>query len=200
MDLDREKHWCERLYEAKAAGLILYGRSLGLSHAEAEDVLQETFRALLELDHQPEQSDRYLLRAFRNRALNHRRGLLRRLRREAESKSWFEPQDNAAEDRKPEIMHRLARLPRKQGEVIVLRIWHQHSFETIGTLLGISPNTAAARYRYGLQKLRTALPNQEEYEHERTRTGTDRSTIEPVDTKESVSTAFRTGLPLPAGG
>jgi hypothetical protein len=39
--------WCEQLYEDQAAKLILYGRALGLSHAEAEDVLQETFIALL---------------------------------------------------------------------------------------------------------------------------------------------------------
>jgi DNA-directed RNA polymerase specialized sigma24 family protein len=38
--------WCERLYATKATELILYGRALGLSHAEAEDVAQETFLAL----------------------------------------------------------------------------------------------------------------------------------------------------------
>jgi DNA-directed RNA polymerase specialized sigma24 family protein len=41
--------WCERIYKAKAAELILYGRALGLGHSEAEDVLQETFVALLQL-------------------------------------------------------------------------------------------------------------------------------------------------------
>ena len=45
--------WCERLYEKKAAELLLYGRALGLSHSEAEDVLQETFVALLELESPP---------------------------------------------------------------------------------------------------------------------------------------------------
>ncbi len=43
----------ERLYDAQAAPLILYGRALGLSHAVAEDVLHETFRALLELGAAP---------------------------------------------------------------------------------------------------------------------------------------------------
>ena len=41
--------WCESLYEAKAAELILYGRALGLTHGEAEDVLQETFLALMQM-------------------------------------------------------------------------------------------------------------------------------------------------------
>ncbi|MBM3878641.1 MAG: hypothetical protein FJ387_02825 [Verrucomicrobia bacterium] len=35
--------WCERLYGEQGAGLVLYGRALGLSHAEAEDVLQDVF-------------------------------------------------------------------------------------------------------------------------------------------------------------
>ena len=39
--------WRQQLYETKASELILYGRALGLSHSEAEDVLQETFVTLL---------------------------------------------------------------------------------------------------------------------------------------------------------
>ncbi len=37
---EQDLAWCERLYEAKARQLILYGGRLGLSHGEAEDVLQ----------------------------------------------------------------------------------------------------------------------------------------------------------------
>jgi len=39
----------------------------------------------------------------------------------------------------------------------VLKIWHQYTFAEIGELLEISPNTAAGRYRYGLQKLKQCL-------------------------------------------
>ena len=85
-----EANWCEDLYEAKAAELILYGRALGLSHGEAEDVLQETFVALVHRGQQPEQPEHYLIRAFRNRALNYRRSLWRRLARELEATRWFE--------------------------------------------------------------------------------------------------------------
>ena len=46
-------HWSQRLYETKAAELVLYGRALGLSHAEAEDVLQETFIALMQQAQRP---------------------------------------------------------------------------------------------------------------------------------------------------
>ena len=157
---DLQHRWCEELYETKAAQLILYGRALGLSHSEAEDVVQETFLALLQLAEPPEQAEHYCLRSFRNRALNFRRSLWRRLTRELESSRWFErtvgetPQERAA-------MRALTKLPPEQREVIVLKIWHQHTFEMIGQLLELSPNTVAGRYRYGLQKLRGWLKAQD---------------------------------------
>src|ERR1044071_8478546 len=76
--------WREHLYTKKAAELILYGRALGLSHSEAEDVLQETFVALLHRSEPPVTAEHYCVRTFRNRALNYRRSLWRRLTRELE--------------------------------------------------------------------------------------------------------------------
>src|SRR4029077_6658948 len=87
---DQQSGWCEALYEAKAAGLILYGRALGLSHGEAEDVLHDTFLALMQSAAPPALPENYCVRAFRNRALNYRRGLWRRLARELEARRWFE--------------------------------------------------------------------------------------------------------------
>jgi RNA polymerase sigma-70 factor (ECF subfamily) len=54
-------------------------------------------------------------------------------------------------------MRRLAGLPPEQREVIVLKIWHGLTFEAIGHLLDISPNTAAGRYRYGINKLKLCM-------------------------------------------
>ena len=157
--------WREQLYETKASELILYGRALGLSHAEAEDVLQDTFVALLE---RPPASmnrpEHYCVRAFRNRALNYRRTLWRRLTRELESHRWFE----ASADETPNeraAMRCLADLPVEQREVIVLKIWHGYTFEEIAELLDIPANTAAGRYRYGLQKLKLRLEG-EDYERD----------------------------------
>lgn len=153
---DSNPDWCQDVYEAKAAQLILYGRALGLSHCEAEDVLQETFLALLGLEDPPDEPAHYTVRSFRNRALNYRRTLWRRLTRELESHRWFERSESETPEERV-AMRCLAALPRDQREVIVLKIWHQHTFETIGDLLEISPNTVAGRYRYGLQKLRAGL-------------------------------------------
>jgi RNA polymerase sigma-70 factor (ECF subfamily) len=153
--------WCEGLYEAQAAQIILYGRALGLSHAEAEDVLQETFIALMKLP-EPEKPLHYCLRTFRNRALNYKRGLWRRVMRELESSRWFEHSEGeTAEERA--AMRCLTRLPQEQREVIVLKIWHEYTFDEIARLLEESPNTIAGRYRYGIQKLKNWL-KAEDYE------------------------------------
>ena len=148
--------WRENLYTRKAAELVLYGRALGLSHGEAEDVLQETFVALLQKPEPPVLLDHYCVRTYRNRARNYRRSLWRRLTRELESRRWFdkEPGESPAER---SAMRCLARLPVEQREVIVLKIWHHCTFDEIGDLLDISPNTAAGRYRYGLQKIKLWL-------------------------------------------
>lgn len=157
--------WCAALYEAKAAELMLYGRALGLGHGEAEDVLQETFLALMKMPQRPLEPEHYCLRSFRNRALNHRRSLWRRLTRELESVRWFEKSPGESEAERA-AMDSLAALPVEQREAIVLKIWHRITFEEIGRLLGISPNTAAGRYRYGLQKIKLQLKGAA-YERER---------------------------------
>lgn len=162
--LPNESGWCGRLYEEQAANLILYGRSLGLSHSEAEDVVQEVFESLLQLDAAPERPAHYAIRAIRNRALNLKRGFMRRVLRELESRRWFEPSAIEAPGER-EAMKCLARLPPEQREVIVLKLWNGHTFEEIGELLSISPNTAAGRYRYGIQRIRNHL-NEGLYERE----------------------------------
>lgn len=153
---DSKTDWCRELYEAKGPQFILYGRALGLSHCEAEDVLQELFIVLMRLEARPEEPEHYALRSFRNRALNHRRSLWRRLTRELEAHRWFERSEGES-PQEAVAMRALAALPREQREVIVLKIWHRHTFDEIGTLLDVSPNTAAGRYRYGLQKMKAAL-------------------------------------------
>ncbi len=137
MNGDDCSNWFEKFYEAKAAGLILYGRALGLGHGEAEDVLQETFLALMQMPELPREPENYCVRSFRNRALNHKRSLWRRLTRELESARWFEksPVESPAER---EAMNCLAGLPVEQREVIVLKIWNRFTFEEIGGLLEIS--------------------------------------------------------------
>ena len=164
MDSGYPANWQEALYRDQAAELLLYGRALGLSHAEAEDVAQDLFVELLARERPPENPRHYLVRSYRNRAFNYRRSLWRRLTREFESQRWFVrgPGESAAERAGVRC---LEQLPPPQREVIVLKCWHEFTFEEIGELLGLSPNTAAGRYRYGLEKIRACLRG-ENYERD----------------------------------
>ena len=156
MSQNQPSHWCEAIYDAKAAELILYGRALGLSHCEAEDVLQETFMILMEKAVPPLRPEHYCVRSYRNQALNYRRSLWRRITRELEARRWFEKSSSESQAEQA-AMRCLAELPVEQREVIVLKFWHQYTFEEIGELLETSPNTVAGRYRYGLQKIKSRL-------------------------------------------
>ena len=156
MDEALNLDWREQLYDRKAAELLLHGRALGLGESEAEDVLQETFVALLKLEKRPDNPEHYCVRAFRNRALNFKRGLWRRVARELESARWFEPAE-AKNDLEEAAQRALSRLPVEQREVIVLKIWHEMTYEEIASTLDLSPNTVAGRYRYGMEKLKGIL-------------------------------------------
>ena len=48
-------------------------------------------------------------------------------------------------------------LPADQRAVVHLRLWEGLTFEQIAALLEIPLNTAASRYRYGVDKLRERL-------------------------------------------
>jgi len=51
----------------------------------------------------------------------------------------------------------LAELPEDQRAVVHLKLWDGLTFEQIAGALEIPLNTAASRYRYGLDKLRGRL-------------------------------------------
>ena len=51
----------------------------------------------------------------------------------------------------------LAELPAEQRAVVHLKLWEQMTFAEIADALDIPANTAASRYRYGLDKLQALL-------------------------------------------
>jgi RNA polymerase sigma-70 factor (ECF subfamily) len=91
-----------------------------------------------------------LYRAVRNVALNQ----IRNRSREVNLKDTWLESPSGMELSGFELQSSLQDLPEEQREVIVLHVWGELSFEEVADALGISPNTAASRYRYGLSKLR----------------------------------------------
>ena len=73
------------------------------------------------------------------------------MREMGETISWFElPEDD--ESRLLQVA--MTKIPEKFREVLTLKIWGDLTFQQIGETLEISANTAASRYRYGLEALR----------------------------------------------
>jgi len=141
------------LYERHGRALLAYACALLRDPSAAEDVLHQVFlnvlrgRAAIDGDPVP-----YLFRAIRNTALNHIRGQSREVEL-AGAGVWLESPDGRTEESLA-LQSALATLPAEQREVVVLKIWGQLTFEEAAAVIGVSPNTAASRYRYGLEKLK----------------------------------------------
>ena len=137
--------------------MILYGRALGLSHGEAEDVLQETFLALMQKPQVPLRAGALLRAQFPESRVELPALVVAAADARTGSRGDGSKNRRGKAPAERAAMRCLAELPVEQREVIVLKIWHRCTFEEIGGLLDISPNTAAGRYRYGLQKIKLQL-------------------------------------------
>jgi RNA polymerase sigma-70 factor (ECF subfamily) len=143
------------LYELHGRALLAYACAFLHDPSEAEDVLHQVFLQLLRDGRTEIESPGYLFRAVRNRVLNHLRGRSREVALDDApdgSAQWLESPSNSTETALA-LQSALRTLPGEQREVIVLRVWGQLTFEEVAAVVGVSPNTAASRYRYGLAKL-----------------------------------------------
>jgi RNA polymerase sigma-70 factor, ECF subfamily len=140
-----------KLYERHGRGLLAYACSFVSSFASAEDVLHHVFARLLRGDIEiTGTAVRYLYRAVRNAALND----IRNRQREVDLDDVWLEGPTGTEQAALELQSALRELPEEQREVILLHVWGQMSFNEAAAALGISANTVASRYRYGLSKLR----------------------------------------------
>ena len=140
-----------------APGLLLFARQWLRSSADAEDVVQEAFVRFWRRNHNIE-NRALLYAAVRSIALDFLRRDNRRARRESDVVSEIEPSVEPEFTTEDETQRALAAavddLPDEQREVVVMKIWNELTFTEIGSVLGISQNTAASRYRYALGALR----------------------------------------------
>jgi RNA polymerase sigma-70 factor, ECF subfamily len=142
------------LYRQYGPALLAYGTSLLADRAAAEDVLHQVFLKLLGMNRLPEDPRSYLFKAMRNRALNAMRSSARLT--SLDGQEWLVKPPGMA-DAGLEVEKAMRELPPEQREVVVMRIWGEMTLSEIATVLDISENTAASRYRYALNKLRELL-------------------------------------------
>lgn len=144
------------LYRQYSSALVLFAAAIAGDRARAQDAVHHVFAKLLAqgIDH-ADNAKAYLFASVRNAILNDAKARGREVALDA-GIAWFEPpeRDYAGELR---LRQALAALDGGQREVTVLHIWGELTFAEIGEVLGVSPNTAASRYRYALAKLRELL-------------------------------------------
>jgi len=153
--------------------LLLFARQQTRCHQDAEDILQEAIVKLVdkiqsnEFVGGMESWQAYLYTTIRRLAIDLGRRDDRRRRREdivtldaeashARVDPWFDT-DSSDDETRAQLESKLRELPEKFAEVIIMKIWGERTFAEIGEALGISQNTAASRYRYGLEALKKSL-------------------------------------------
>ncbi|HEY4414822.1 MAG TPA: sigma-70 family RNA polymerase sigma factor [Verrucomicrobiae bacterium] len=155
----------ERLYDEHAQALFAFLLNLTRAEADTRDILQELFVKLVrepKLFTHVRDERAFLIRLAHNAAIDliRRRSSREKTRGNfaAEQISPFAATDDPDEKIfRDELAEALAILPEDQGAVVHLKLWQDLTFEQIAVVLAISPNTAASRYRYGLDKLRAQL-------------------------------------------
>jgi RNA polymerase sigma-70 factor (ECF subfamily) len=155
----------ERLYDEHAQPLYAFLLNFTRDEADTRDLLQGIF---VKLAREPKLLDgvreerAFLIRLAHNAAIDlmRRRGTRNKTKENfaAEIILPFAPPDEPDEKVfREELALALGELPDEQRAVVHLKLWGELTFEEIATALEIPPNTAASRYRYGLDKLRGRL-------------------------------------------
>jgi RNA polymerase sigma-70 factor, ECF subfamily len=164
----------ERLYDAHADALYAFLLNLTRDEADTRDAMQDAFAQIAAGGRWPagvRDARAWLLR------LGHHAAVDRIRRREASRRAvegwrdiapamFAEAADPDTTTFQDELAAGLGDLPPEQRAVVHLKLWERRSFEEIADLLEIPLNTAASRYRYGLEKLRDRLrPLYDEIRH-----------------------------------
>jgi RNA polymerase sigma-70 factor (ECF subfamily) len=164
----------ERLYDAHADALYGFLLNFTRNKSDTRDLLQEIF---IRLAKKPDllsgaRDERgYLIRLAHNLALDSFRRRDSRDRRHdqlaADSLELFATSKDPDEaEFRLHLATAISELPPDQRAVVHLKLWEGLTFEQIASALEIPLNTAASRYRYGVDKLRDRLrPLYDEINH-----------------------------------
>ncbi len=152
--------------------LFLYARQQARVEEDAEDIMQEALvqlvRAVESGSFRGERSKwpSYVYTAIRHLAMDRgrredvRRNNLQRFRDDMDAAEYPEPwlQSSLDDEHLRRQMEALLRtLPAEFAEVVVLRIWGEHTFQQIADMTFTNLSTVTSRYRYAMQSLRKKL-------------------------------------------
>lgn len=154
--------------------LLLFARQQTRSLADAEDVFQDALVKLARKVEEgtfvggPESWLPFIYTQIRRESIDLGRKNDRRRKREEKvvkdehslgrdiEMPLFE-EGESKDERRRILIEGMKALPQNFSEVITMKLWGERTFAEIGETLGISLNTAASRYRYGIEALRKQL-------------------------------------------
>jgi RNA polymerase sigma-70 factor (ECF subfamily) len=145
-----------------AAKFLLFARQKARSEADAQDLMQEAIieSARRSREGKPPPPGLVFATLYR-RAIDWARKEDRRSAREQASgecaTGWWFDTDVEDRERARMIEGALQKLPEIYREVVTLKVWGELTFLEISHAVGIPANTAASRYRYGLEELRKLI-------------------------------------------
>jgi RNA polymerase sigma-70 factor, ECF subfamily len=159
------QHELDRLYDDHAQAVFSFLLGLTRHEADCRDLLQDLFVKLArnpELLRPVRNPRSFLLRMAHNAAIDLARRRAARAEHETDPQAGpvalFAPADDPdTQSFREALSAALGELPPEQRAVVHLKLWEGLTFEAVATTLEIPLNTAASRYRYGLDKLRARL-------------------------------------------
>ncbi len=152
------------LYDRLAVRLFNTARTMTNSLPDAEDTVHDVFVELARSRDRLARItdlDAYIFTMLRHAVSRRRRRrdvdrrALHTVGRQRDEAGGFTTQPVETSD--DELTTAVARLPPAQREVLALKIDGGLTFAEIAAIIGTSINTAASRYRYALEKLRTTI-------------------------------------------
>ncbi len=146
--------------------LVLFARRWCSDHAEAEELVQESFIRIERTRDGVRDPRAYLYQTVRNLAVDAARSRQAREAREDThgARRCESPQfacDLEHEERRQQIEAVLAQLPVEQAEVVALKVWSALTFAQIAEVTSTPPGTVASRYRCAFENLRKVLSDSE---------------------------------------
>lgn len=147
------------LWRRTAPQLFSYARSIVAGGAD--DVVQSVFITVLEqprrVIEKVEDPLAWLLVLTRRNALNHLRSVRRDIARRQAVADIEKPTRQSQGAEGEQLTRAMETLPRRLREVVVLRHIAGLTFDQVATAVGANRNTAAARYREAIRRLRLVL-------------------------------------------